>query len=206
MKAAYPYSTVVTGEADNYDLTTLAKVKEELGITNGDSNSLLSRMITEQSAIATTFCDRVFARETVVDSFRLSCAVDYLRLSRRPVHSLTSLIDDGSTLATEDYELVYKTGEVWRLDGSDVRESWGAVKVVITYIGGYHLFDTLPSDVERAVIEMVKQSWMGKSRDPGLRRIVVDGVGERYFTSAEDKDGIPPIATALLKPFCSITV
>jgi hypothetical protein len=60
----------VTTPASSYDLTALATVKTELGITDNTENDKLRTWITQASIIAASYCRRVFARETLTETFR----------------------------------------------------------------------------------------------------------------------------------------
>lgn len=201
-----PYKTTVSEAAASIDLTTLATVKAELGITNGTSDADLARFITQMSHAAATYCNRVFAKETVVDYFRPQneCrSTDKLLLSRFPVGTITSVVEDGTTLDAADYEVDPTTGFLWRLS-DDERTSWALAKIVATYAGGYELLDELPNDVERAVIVMVKQAWFAKSQDPMAKAEEVPGVYriERWVGTAPGEIGaIPAEAEALLDPY-----
>lgn len=177
-----PYNTTVASAAASRDLTTLATVKQELGVTTSTSDEILGRFITEQSVFAATYCGRQFTQETLVDLFRLHCA-DYnaLILSRAPIVSITSIVENSATLAVGEYEFDADTGEVWRLNGSDQRMAWAAGKVTVTFVGGYQLLATLPYDVERGVIELVKELYYAKTRDPMVRAEAVEGIGRTEF-------------------------
>ena len=78
-----------------YDLVDFPTLKAELNLTDGSKDALLLRWITQASAAATNFCNRVFPVETVQD--RIFPPRDYfpvpvviggvmpLQLSRWPV-------------------------------------------------------------------------------------------------------------------------
>jgi hypothetical protein len=63
---------VVVEKARVTDFTTLAKVKNELALTdvNADRDDVLSRMIEDASAAIVTYCDRAFAREDVTEQLQ----------------------------------------------------------------------------------------------------------------------------------------
>lgn len=198
-----PYKTTVTTAASTHDLTVLDTVKQELGITGSESDDVLARLISEQSAVAETYCRRVFAQETLADSFRVWCGTSApLILSRRPLVSITSIVEDDTTLTASDYEIDADAGLVWRLDGDDNRMSWLPSKIVITYVAGYELLTTLPRDIERAVLALIKRTHFGLTRDPMAKAEEVAGIGrtEYWVGSVPGSDGIPAEAVALLAP------
>lgn len=211
--SAAPYKTVVGTAAGSIDLTTLATVKAELGITTGGSDADLTRMVTQASTTAATHCNRIFAKEAVTDHFRLQNEprrVDMLTLSRFPVDTAAAItvVEDGVTLTASGYELDPATGFLWRLSG-DERAAWARTKVTVAYSAGYALLAELPQDIERAVIVMVKQAWFAKSRDPMVKQEDVPGVlSQSYWVgSVPGQNGaIPAEAEALLAPYRVIPI
>jgi len=206
-----PYKTTISEAADSIDLTTLATVKSELGITNGASDTELARLITQASQTIATYCNRVFAKEIVVDHFRLQneCrSTDKLMLSRFPVGAISSVVEDGDALTADDYEVDQKTGFLWRLS-SDEHTAWAQAKVLVTYAGGYELLDELPTDIERAAIVLVKQAWFGKSRDPMVKGEEVPGVLRTdYWVGATpgDNGALPAEVEGLIGPYRIISI
>lgn len=211
--SALPYKTTVSVAAASIDLTLLATVKTELGITDTGLDAWLATQITQASQAAATYCNRVFAQETLLDYFRLDCGADKLLLSRIPVASITTVVEDGVTLTAADYELEASTGFLWRLDGADNRSCWAAAKIVVTFIAGYELLATLPPDIERAAIILVKQAYFAKQRDPLVKgeTVEIPGVETRrsdFWVGSVpgDNGGIPLEAQALLDPYRIILI
>ena len=110
------------------DLTVLATVKQELGITDNNSDEHVARLISEQSEVAASWCRRPLAQATVIDSFRLQDCYGYqyepLIPSRRPIASITEIVEDGTTLVETDYEYDEETGFLWKLDSNEDRVGW----------------------------------------------------------------------------------
>ena len=63
----------------------LATVKAELGITDRSEDENLARWIKQASDAVSKHCNRVFAQETLSETFRLKCREDGLLLARFPV-------------------------------------------------------------------------------------------------------------------------
>lgn len=206
----FPYDTTVSVAATSKDMTLAATVKTELGITDSDHDAYIALLIQEESAAAVAYCDREFARETVIESFRLEnedrCVVG-LYLSRVPVASITSVVEDGVTLTAADYELAAAAGRLYRLDGAGSRSEWAKAKIVVTYAGGYVMLTTLPQDLERAVRTMVKQRWYARQRDPLVKAASLDGVmSEQYWVGGVGEDGTPAEVAAVLDRYRRIAV
>ena len=118
----------VTAPAARRGLTAIATVKRELGM--GADHAFLEDLILQASVAIEGWCRRVFGREEVTETFRLSAERAVLHLARWPNVALASIDEDGVTLAAGDWELDAATGELWRLDGADRRVAWPAAKIV----------------------------------------------------------------------------
>lgn len=203
-------SLTVTTAATSTDLTVLATVKQELGITNNTEDAKLQTWIRQASQIAATYCKRVFAQETVRETFRAERAgfypvcehAEFLSLSRIPVASITSVIADGSAVDASDYELDADKGFLYRLSGGSP-SCWSfSESISVNYVGGYELLDTLPQDVERAVIMMVRDFRADATRDPNLIEKETVGVSRyRWWAPGESKTVLPVEISGLLEPY-----
>jgi hypothetical protein len=199
-----PYKTVISVAPVTLDLTVLETVKQELGVTDNNSDELLARLISEQSEVAAGYCRRPLAQATIIDSFRLWPNTYHpLIPSRRPVVSITEIVEDGTTLLETDYEYDEETGFLWKLDSTEDRICWAGGKTTVTYVGGYELLTTLPRDIERAVLILIKESWFSLARDPRARSETVEGIGrtELWVGTVPGGGALPSDATALLEPY-----
>src|SRR4051794_895605 len=106
--------TVVT-TADSYDLTSLATVKAELKIADNSQDVNLARWLSQASDAIAKHCNRVFAQETVTETFRLKCREDGLLLARFPVTAIATVVENDMTLTASDYELASDGGVLNRL-------------------------------------------------------------------------------------------
>ncbi len=203
--------TVVTS-AETYALTALATVKEDLpGTTIPDAT--LSRWVQDASAMAARYCGRVLAAEVVSEVFHLdyharSLGTEALNLSRWPVSDVSAVTEtDDDPLDATYYEVDPGPGLLYRMDGSGNATRWCASRVTVEYTGGYTLLTTLPRDIEAAVIALVKRRAYMHSQDPNLRRVQVDGVGEReWWVSPTSADPMPAEVMALLDPYRAVII
>lgn len=197
--------TVITPAASQ-QLTTLAAVKTELKVSGTADDDWLSEVIDRASATIRRWCGRTFALETVRETFRLSALTETLSLSRWPVVSIVSVSETGNTLTSGDYETDDDVGFVYRLTGSDNRRHWPAGKIVVDYSAGYILPGaagaTLPEDVERATMLLVKAEWFARTRDPLVKSEGIDGVGTTTYWvgGAGDDAALPSDVAGLLTP------
>lgn len=206
----------VTVPATETALTTLARVKLELGITNTNSDAILEAKIDEASSDASAFLGFVVERETVAETFwpeAFDAAPAQIILNRTPVVSITSVVMDGVTLSASLYRLDKDKGLLYALDASGYACSWFFCKsLVITYVGGYLLPDAsgrnLPHGIEGAVIDLVSSFWQSRGRDPLVKSEDIPGVMSReYWVGAVGDEGeLPPGVVAKLAPFRRVPV
>lgn len=197
-------STVVM-PAQNYDLTTLAIVKEEVGVTDGASNGILQRYLSSASAAVAQYCNRMFTAETIKDEFfvQRDCwphgiDVERLQLSRWPVSSITSITEnDVALVENTDFRIDAANGQLIRLDDGGYPRIWPVYPISVVYVGG---FSKIPLDVADAVIRMVKARWNARGRDPYLRQESVAGVYEAQYwiATGSDAGNMPPDVVDIL--------
>lgn len=106
------------------------------------------------------------------ESFRLKRPTESLVLARWPLVSIEMIIEAGAALAGSDFEAEADKGLICRLAGDGERADWCG-NIVIDYQAGYILPGepgrTLPDDIERAAILLVKTAWFARTRDPLIR-------------------------------------
>jgi hypothetical protein len=162
--------------ASSYDLCTLDEIKVMLGIalTDTSEDALLQIWITQYSDMIATMCKRVFAYETVEETWRgdsLPFDTDNGRvfLTHYPVadadiQSVTG--PDGTDLST-GYELENKSGKLQFFN-----ISWSE-PIRITYAGGYQLPDECPAALKQALGLLVQYQriWQSRALASGVRSI-----------------------------------
>lgn len=183
------------------DLTTLAKVKNYLGITTSDHDTLLEYLITRMSTFIRTYCGRDFDQTTYTDDkYDGEYKNDgFLRLRHFPIISVTSLYDDTSrefTADTEiesgDYIIRNDEGIIQLLDGVFFNEDYQNIK--ITYVAGY---STIPEDLEQACIDLVGFKFNTR-QSSGKRSERLGRWAVTYVTLGEGKEAIPSDTKAVL--------
>lgn len=196
----------VTTPAESHRLTTLASVKGELRLTGGGDDEFLLDMIDRASAVIRRWCNRSLALEAVREVVRSTNPAPTLLLSRWPVVSVTSVAIGTTDLADTEYEAETDNGMLYRLTAGDSRCPWPVGKITIDYQAGYVLPGqpgrTLPDDIERAAIMLVKAGWFSRTRDPLVRSEDVAGVMSTSFWVGGFTDGasLPPDVGGLLSP------
>ncbi len=190
---------IVTTPAASFDLTTLETVRSEFGVTDHSEDENLSRWIRQASDVISKYCNRVFAQETVEETFRRATRSDDILLSRYPVSSIVSVVENDVTLAAADYEVRAESGLLTKLS-NDEPACWSAGKIVVTYTAGFVLLTDLPFGIERACIVLVNQYRQSATRDPQLRSEAIEGISSAgYFDGLDAAGGLPPEVLGLLK-------
>jgi hypothetical protein len=192
--------TVLT-PAETHDLTTLAMVKTELGVTGSSSDAHLQALIQQASGEIASHCDRVFALETVRQTFqsrdrpwpRRPTACTPLVLARWPIVEISTITENDIAVSTDEYSIDAAEGLLYRVV-SAIEFGWWGTDIVVEYSGGYALMGDLPFDIERCCLDLVRSYWHGRSRDPSLRSEVVPGVIEQSWSAIDSlpmRGGIP---------------
>jgi hypothetical protein len=199
-----------------YDLVGLRAIKAELEYADSDKDDLLKRWITQASAAAARFCNRVFPIETVQD--QIFPPRDYfpvpvviggvipLQLSRWPVSASPTVTENGITLVEDtDFIVKYDVGQLLRLDVNGWPKRWPALPTVVQYPAGYQLTDPEFADVADAVIRMVKARFFAQLRDPALRSENITGAYEATYWFASGPGAaignLTPDVQALLEKY-----
>lgn len=192
--------TVVTPPTTN-DLTTIETATRELRLDDHQDNLLgLAELIQKASAACAGWCMRPegFGRATVTQTERLTVSRECIILDRDLNPSITTVVEDGDTLAGSDYEV--DDGRLYRLD-DDERIEWPAVKIVITYEAGYldgGELDDLPQEIESACLLTLAAMHQARGENPLVRR---SDNGLLSTSLAPTNGGIPDQAAQLLAPF-----
>ncbi len=220
-------SLIVVTPAESKALTTLAKIKSELGITVSTSDGVIQSEIDQASAMIERLCHRVFAKETVNEKFTGTAGRTRLMLSRTPVGAITHVkIND---TAITDY-VVEDVNKGWLFKKSwpgGFSDSVGIASfplvgfagevIEVEYVGGYTLpsfaaptvAPVLPADLEAAAIEMIKYNFQNRGGQASglLTRLETEGLEVEFSgatTSAKSSlvsTGIPSMVWTLLKPW-----
>ena len=183
-----------TATAATRRLTTAAKVRAMIGSLAGD-DSKLEAIIDRVSARATKHCKLAIDPVGTVPSFGAEAlratfyptqeprGCDLMLPWRVPVTAITSIVEDGVTLAADtDYKLV--GGGMVRRFSDGAPYDWSTGKIVVVYAAGWSLPDGVPPDLEEQVIEQVKTNYLGADRDNAIRSETINDVGAWQYAVA----------------------
>lgn len=183
---------------DAVAFTTVATMRDELGLADSSQDVRLERYILQASAAIEGYCDRKL-RKTATTERLQATGTRRLVLARRPLVSIASIVMDDETLDTDGYEIqdadagiVYREDGWPRVDavvvGSIARDpiaGTAKVDIVATYTGGYVLPNDatgtrdLPYDIESACILTVVSLYRGRGRD---RSVASKATGDASIT------------------------
>lgn len=206
--------SVLTINSANSDdaMTTLARVKSELGITDTTNDALLQIKIDEASDDIEASLGYRPAQETVTETFWREYndyqAPEYIVLNRTPVTNIASITLNDETVDPSRYRLDDQTGQLYALDSSGYPCGWIIWKdLVINYTGGYIMpaasNSNLPAGIQGACVDLVSSFWAAKGRDPTVKSEDVPGVlTTTYWVGAVGEAGeLPPSVVMKLAPF-----
>lgn len=161
-------------------LTSLADVKESMGIASSDTSkdNLIIRKINQASQQISNYCERVFQVADYTEIYNGSL-IDELVLNQRPVNSVTSLEYRGTSINTESYISI--NSQFYYLDATagilkllfNAQGHWNRWRVV--YNAGYAI---IPSDLAEACAQIATyyvnnsdSQVQVRSKQEGQRRI-----------------------------------
>lgn len=210
----------VLQRAKNTRLVSIENLRIDLGLsTEKWPDSRLIRMIDQASALASSFCERTFARQIYRERL---CAVprDGSILAAGPVTRIISVrIDGGSPFASDEFAI--DDGKLRLTDqyGAGIGDGsaynlWHSLRppLIVDYEAGWLLpgdyteDDTftgtvpLPADIEKAVIQLITVAVSEAGRDVTVKADVVEGVGQRSYYVQGASARLPhPAAEAALE-------
>lgn len=212
-------TVTVSSASTSYDLTTLDTVKNELGLSSTASDIALSLMIQQASDFISRYTGRTFARETVVETLPANGEPN-LVLSRTPVVSVAGISYAGSTISSTTFsvddadagilfnKVGWKDTTIYNQNINLHPSRFGRRDYAVTYTAGYVLpgstsARTLPYDIERACIDMVKTSYLQRQDDPSVKaRKVGDASETRFGGGGGDANlSMSPTTMAVLKQY-----
>lgn len=152
-------------------LTTVAKVKEYLGLTGTTEDALLGGLVDWATDFVHSYCGRYFPQASY-DEYYDGDGTDGLLLRQYPVVSVASVEIGGVQLDPASYALYAQLGLV-RLKGGVFPR--GKKNVRLQYTAGY---STIPKDLEQAAVELVAIKYY----DRGVDRLGLEARGgTRYL-------------------------
>lgn len=211
-------AVTVTTPSTNFNLCTLAILKDELGITTTGQDATLSRIISRASDAVASYCNRTFARQAYSETVR-GYGGTKLMLTNTPVTAISSISDQGAELASTGYFIddanagtVFRAtgwrwtaGEVFNLSAQPLPGT-EAPDFTVAYTAGYVLpgstgsTQTLPGDIEEAALLTAKVIYKNRSRDDSVKSKEVRDT-KLVFEDQDKRFRVPASARELLREY-----
>jgi len=198
-------AVTVSVAAESTDLTTVAAVKDSLGVASRKFDASISRLITAATSAIHAFVGHIYARQTYIETVNGS-GHPILLLTNTPIISVTEIICDSSPVT--DYEIQdANSGMLFRRQGWDL-DAWsgwattpyripgtGGLPYTVTYEAGYitpGLPDAdLPPHIEQACIETVVDWYRSSKRDSAIQSKKVGDLSITYKSPAPNQQASP---------------
>lgn len=199
----------VTTAAGDPNLLSVEEMRAAVGVTGSGSDAALlilngrvSRAIAAHCRVASAgIAVPTLRQETLTETFRTGMSREKLLLSRRPIVSVTSVVEDGETLTGAEYEIDAASGILLRLE-NDEPACWSWSKIVVVYVAGWA---TVPDDLKLAASKLASEIYTVGTRDPNLKRIKTDGVDEvEYWIGPATDPLVSQEIDALLSPYMNV--
>jgi hypothetical protein len=165
-----------TVEATTQDLLTLDECKLLLGMSLTDTthDAQLTLQISIYSQTVARMCNRIFAKETGVESWR-EVFDGRLFLTHFPVkdQDIVSVTAAGAAIAPSAYTLERRSGKLSFRGTADAAASPWALPVYVTYTGGYNLPTEAPLPLKQATVVLIMEARMRmvQAQVAGIRQV-----------------------------------
>ena len=143
-------------------IASLAEVREHIGMSSSDTSrdEQLRRWLAWATDLVEQRCNKAFRRQTVVETH--AGGTPGILLRQPPALSITSVVENGTTLSASGYFVRASSGVLYR--GTDTAPSWFADgTVVVTYVAGYA---NPPQVAVETVLDIVKWRYQQKVNGP----------------------------------------
>ena len=189
---------VVVTPATQARLTTIETVRARLKLSGSVDDDTIGGWIDAASEDIANYCERVFARETLRETFLRGAFADRpVRLARMPAE-IRGVTLDGRLLEGAAWYLD-PDGTLSALQSGDLA-CWQGARLVVEYDAGWILPGqegrTLPRGVEEACLTLVAAAVASSGRDPLIRSESVEGVGSTSYTDYRSGAGGLPLQVA----------
>jgi uncharacterized repeat protein (TIGR01451 family) len=160
-------SFTVSESANAY--ISLAEGKTFLNMRDTDDDDELLAYLEWACDLAQQIADTQFARKTIVDTLSSDGTSSMLVLTKRPVISVTTVTERGTTVASTGYSCDLRWGHLHRLAATYDLTTWsgGYRSNVVTYVAGYAI---IPTPVRNATLQILEHLWSNQRNRGGSGR------------------------------------
>lgn len=183
----------ITSAAESYKLATVTQLKAILGITTSTDDTLMGVLLDRASAQVVGYCNQGFAKETITETLSSNGGYN-LKLTRKPIVSITSITYDGTLVDASEYTLQEPAaGFVYNNNGWNC--TYGEYLYSVVYVAGYVLPSftagtiNLPLDITAACLDIAKTLYLNKDSDPTISKESVPDVYDATYGSTSNSSG-----------------
>lgn len=153
------YEDSFTVSASSNAFVSLAEAKSYTNILDTADDDELLAYLEWACVLAERIADTDFSRKTVTsETHSITGSTCSIQLRRRPVLSVTTVTEAGTTLSASQYALDSRWGTLYRQSGSYTDTAWVAGRnvVAVTYVVGYAI---IPPEVRQATLQILEHLW-----------------------------------------------
>lgn len=180
----------ITAAAESYKLATVTQLKAILDITTSTYDTLMGILIDRASAQVVGYCNQNFAKETITETLSSNGGF-HLKLTRKPIVSITSIMYDGTLVDASAYTLQEPAaGFIYNNNGWNY--TYGEYLYSVVYVAGYVLPSftsgtiNLPLDLTSACLDIAKTLYLNKDSDPTISKESVPDVYDATYGSTSN--------------------
>ena len=140
----------------------LSETKAYLNLTRTDLDDKVRSWIIAASSAVESYCNRDFTPKPITTIFSGGDTLDALVMPRDAV-SITSVVENGTTLAATDYVLDPAGSVLYRRIGTYYTRWWlvGTMNITVTYTVGSNI---IPATIRHATLAMIRELWDDSQR------------------------------------------
>ena len=157
-------------------VVSLQDAKDHLNITTSTNDEELRRFLWVATDMCEQYAGRVLGRRVFTESY--DGGSSRIRLRHPVALSITSVVENGVTLAASQYRLDPVTGMFLERIGSNGLTSFGGLfggtidSVTVTYVAGYSI---VPPICQQAVLEALRHLWQTQRGAATVSALVSSG-------------------------------
>lgn len=204
--------------ASTHDFLTLEEAKLLLNIHSSDTSQdeLLQMQISINSAYIAEVCNRTFAKETVVETWR-EVSDGRLFLTHWPVKQddIDNVISAGYSWQSDQYELEEESGKLSNVMIYAPASTMWPQSVIVQYTGGYDLPDEAPLPLKQMTAMLIREDRIAQQQAAvaGIRqlthkdsRVMFFDVAATLAKQASSKSGSRQLVENFLRQYIRIWV
>jgi hypothetical protein len=141
-------------------VVSLQDAKDHLNISTSTNDEELRRFLWVATDLCEQYAGRILGRRTFTETY--DGGTSKIRLLSPLATSITSVVENGTTLTSDQYRLEPITGLFLERIGSNGIQSFGALwsgvtnSITVTYVSGFAI---VPPSVQQAVLEALRHLW-----------------------------------------------